>query len=192
MTRNGRLALICVGVFALMVGGAYASVPLYKRFCQLTGYDGTTRRATKASDTVVDKTVTVRFDTNVRNVPWTFLAEQGAQKVKLGETGLAYFKVTNTSDQPITGRASYNVLPETAGPYFQKLECFCFTDQTIPAHASREFPVAYFVDPRLANDFDTKTVSEITLSYTFFLSEKPAKPASSTGPALGGAARPGL
>jgi cytochrome c oxidase assembly protein subunit 11 len=141
---------------------------------------------------VIDKTVVVRFDTNVRGLPWAFSPEQGSETIKLGETGLAFFKVTNTSDKPVTGRAAYNVLPETAGPYFQKLECFCFTDQTIPPHTTREFPVAYFVDPRFASDFDNKGVKEITLSYTFFPSEKPAKPASSAAPALGGAGRAGL
>jgi cytochrome c oxidase assembly protein subunit 11 len=192
MNKNARLALACAGFFVLMVGAAYAAVPLYKRFCQLTGFDGATRRAAAASVKVLDRTVTVRFDTNVRNVPWEFSAEQGPQTVKLGATGLARFKVVNTSDQPITGRASYNVLPETAGPYFQKLECFCFKDQTIPPHATREFPVAYYVDPRLADDFDTKGLKEITLSYTFFPSVNPAKPASSQASAPGGAARAGL
>jgi cytochrome c oxidase assembly protein subunit 11 len=179
MNKNARLALICAGVFVLMVGGAFASVPLYRRFCQLTGFDGATRRAIAAPTKVLDRSVTVRFDTNVRGVPWTFTAEQGSETIKLGETGLAFFKVTNTSDRPITGRAAYNVLPETAGPYFQKLECFCFTNQTIPPHTTREFPVAYFVDPRFATDFDNKTVSDITLSYTFFPVENGAKPASS-------------
>ena len=192
MDRNARLALTCAGVFVLMVGGAYASVPLYKRFCQLTGFDGATRRAVAAPTKVLARTVTVRFDTNVRDVPWQFSSEQGPQTIKLGETGLAFFKVVNTSDHPVTGRAAYNVLPETAGPYFQKLECFCFTDQTIPPHVTREFPVAYFVDPRFADDFDNKGVGEITLSYTFFPSEKAAKPAPSAGGALGGAPRPGL
>lgn len=192
MNRNARLALICAGVFALGVGGAYASVPLYKRFCQLTGFDGTGRRASAASKTVLDRKVTIRFDTNVHGVPWDFRAEQTTEQVKLGETGLAYFTVENTSDHPVTGRAAYNVLPEGAGPYFQKLECFCFTDQTIPAHTKREFPVAYFVDPKFAQDFDTQGVTEITLSYTFFPVEK-AKAVVASGPApLGGGARPGL
>jgi cytochrome c oxidase assembly protein subunit 11 len=179
MNKNARLALICAGVFVLMVGGAFASVPLYRRFCQLTGFDGATRRAVAAPTKIVDHTVTVRFDTNVRGVPWKFVPEQGAETVKLGETGLAFFKVTNTSDKPVTGRAAYNVLPETAGPYFQKLECFCFTNQTIPPHTTREFPVAYFVDPRFAADFDNKKVTEITLSYTFFPVQNGAKPAGS-------------
>jgi cytochrome c oxidase assembly protein subunit 11 len=194
MTSNSRVALICVGVFALMVGGAYASVPLYKRFCQLTGYDGATRRAVVAptADKITGQSVMVKFDTNVRGLPWTFQAEHPSAEVKLGQTGLAYFTVSNQSDQPVTGRAAYNVLPETAGPYFQKLECFCFTDQTIPAHTTREFPVAYFVDPKFAGDFDNKDVREITLSYTFFPVDKAGKPASSAAAALGGGGRRGL
>jgi cytochrome c oxidase assembly protein subunit 11 len=192
VARNARLALICGGVFVLMVGAAFASVPLYKRFCQATGFDGTVRRAAAAPTTVVDRTVSVHFDTNVRGVPWAFKAEQGSETVKLGETGLAYFTVENTSDHAVTGRAAYNVLPETAGPYFQKLECFCFTNQTLPAHTKREFPVAYFVDPKFAQDFDNRGVHEITLSYTFFPVEKAAASAASGPAALGGGARPGL
>jgi cytochrome c oxidase assembly protein subunit 11 len=192
VARNARLGLICGGVFVLMVGAAFASVPLYKRFCQATGFDGTVRRASAAPTKVVAQTVNVKFDTNVRGVPWAFKAEQDSETIKLGETGLAYFTVENTSDHAVTGRAAYNVLPETAGPYFQKLECFCFTDQTLPAHTKREFPVAYFVDPKFAQDFDTKGVHEITLSYTFFPVEKAAATTASGAPALGGGARPGL
>jgi cytochrome c oxidase assembly protein subunit 11 len=190
--RNARVALICGGVFVLMVGAAFASVPLYKRFCQVTGFDGTVRRAEAAPTRVLSQTVNVKFDTNVRGVPWAFKAEQNSETIKLGETGLAYFTVENTSDHAVTGRAAYNVLPETAGPYFQKLECFCFTDQTIPAHTKREFPVAYFVDPKFADDFDNKGVHDITLSYTFFPVEKAATSAPSGAAALGGSARPGL
>src|SRR5262249_24588979 len=152
------------------VGVAYAAVPLYKRFCQLTGFDGTARRGATASAVVIDRLVTVRFDTNVRDVPWEVVPEQGAPTLKLGQTGLRFFKVSNPPAQPGTGRASYNALPEPAGPYCTKLECFCFKDQTIPPHTTRRFPVAYYVDPRLADDFDTKGVRDITLSYTFFQS----------------------
>ena len=168
--RNIRVALVCAGVFFGMVGAAFGAVPLYKAFCQVTGFDGTTRRADKASDTVLGKTVVVRFDANVRGLPWTFTAEQVSQELKIGETGLAFFKVTNNGDKPITGRAIYNVVPESAGAYFQKLECFCFDDQTIAAGQTIEFPVVYFVDPKYAEDFETKGKGEVTLSYTFFRS----------------------
>ncbi|MET0273076.1 MAG: cytochrome c oxidase assembly protein [Phenylobacterium sp.] len=166
--RNRNLAVICVAGFFGMVGAAYASVPLYRAFCQLTGFDGTTRRAEAAPDQVLARTLTIRFDANVRELPWTFTAEQTAQQAKIGETKIALFKVTNTSDKPVTGRAVFNVVPEQAGPYFQKLECFCFSDQTIGAGQTVEMPVLYFVDPKYATDFETKGKQEITLSYTFF------------------------
>jgi cytochrome c oxidase assembly protein subunit 11 len=166
--KNVKLALILAGVFSLMVGAAFAAVPFYKAFCQATGFDGTIRKAVAAPDKILDKTVLVSFDTNVRDLPWDFTADQRSQKIKIGETGLAFFKVTNRSDKPMTGRATYGVVPEAAGAYFQKLECFCFSEQTIQPGQTMEFPVVYFVDPQYATDFETKGKGEITLSYTFF------------------------
>jgi cytochrome c oxidase assembly protein subunit 11 len=166
--RNGLIALICGVVFAGMVGAAYASVPLYKAFCQLTGYNGTVRRAKVAPRQVLGKTVVVRFDTNVRNLPWDFKAEQASQTIRIGDQGLAFFKVTNTSDKALTGRAVFNVAPEQAAPYFQKLECFCFKNQTLKPGETANFPVVYFVDPQYATDSDTKDLGQITLSYTFY------------------------
>ena len=167
--RNARVALICVGAFVVMTGAAYAAVPLYKAFCQLTGFDGATRRADAASEKVLDRTLTVHFDTNVNGgLPWTFTAAQTSQTVKIGETKLAFFKVTNNSDKPVTARAVYNVVPEQAGVYFQKLQCFCFNDQTIAAHATVEMPVLYFIDPKYVDDINTKGKPEVTLSYTFY------------------------
>lgn len=176
--RNKRLAIVLTGVFALMVGAAYASVPLYRLFCQVTGFGGTTMKAQKASDVVLEQKVTVRFDANVRKLPWTFTAEQTSQEVKIGETGLAFFKVVNNSDKPVTGRAMYNVVPEVAGAYFSKLECFCFNDQTLQPGQTMEFPVVYFIDPRYAEDIDTKGKGEVTLSYTFYPSTEGAKTAT--------------
>lgn len=182
-----------------MIGAAYASVPLYKAFCQVTGFDGTVRRAEAAPDKVLDRMLTIRFDANVRDLPWTFTAEQVTQDVRIGQTGLAFFKVTNNGDTPVTGRAIYNVVPESAGAYFQKLECFCFSDQTIPAKTTIEFPVVYFVDPKYAEDFETKGKGEVTLSYTFFRSvdgERVEKHANAAPPkhssALGVPAKAGL
>jgi cytochrome c oxidase assembly protein subunit 11 len=193
--RNRIVAGVVAATFCGMVGAAYAAVPFYKAFCQLTGYDGTIRKAEKAPDQVVDKTLIVRFDTNLRDLPWTFTSEQASQKVKIGETGLAYFKVTNNSDKPVTGHAVYNIVPEQAAAYFQKLECFCFSDQTIGPGKTVEFPVVYFVDPKYASDFETQNKGEVTLSYTFYpaVASKQAqasqeKPAS----ALGGTPRTGL
>jgi cytochrome c oxidase assembly protein subunit 11 len=163
-----KVAAICGVAFFGMVGAAYAAVPLYKMFCQATGFDGTVRKAVAKPTKVLDRKVEIRFDANVRNLPWDFQAMQVSQDIRIGDTGLAFFKVTNASDKPLTGRAMYNVVPEQAGPYFQKLECFCFSSQTIEPGQTVEFPVVYFVDPGFATDPETKGKSEITLSYTFF------------------------
>jgi cytochrome c oxidase assembly protein subunit 11 len=197
--RNARVALICTAAFFGMVGAAYASVPLYKLFCQVTGFDGTVRKAELAPTRILDRKVTIRFDSNIRELPWTFETEQVSQQVRIGDTGLAFFKVTNTSDKAMTGRAIYNVVPEQAGPYFQKLECFCFTNQTIQPGQTIEFPVVYFVDPQYADDPETKGKGDITLSYTFFpavLDDPKQKQTASVTPRivqpLGGAPSRGL
>jgi cytochrome c oxidase assembly protein subunit 11 len=166
--RNGQVALICGVVFVVMVGAAYASVPLYRAFCQVTGYGGTVRKAEAAPDKPLDQSVQVSFDTNVRGLPWDFTAEQSAQTVKIGATSVAIFKVTNHADHPITARAVFNVAPDQAGVYFRKLSCFCFSDQTVAAGATVEMPVLYFVDPKYAQDFETRNGKTITLSYTFY------------------------
>lgn len=173
--RNARVALICGGAFFFMVGAAFAAVPIYRAFCQLTGFDGTPRRTETASSTVLGRTLTIRFDANVRDLPWTFTAEQTSQEAKIGETKVAFFRVKNNSDKPITGRAIFNVVPEQAGPYFQKLQCFCFSDQTIAAGATVDMPVLYYVDPKYAEDINTKGKPEVTLSYTFFPSTEDKK-----------------
>jgi cytochrome c oxidase assembly protein subunit 11 len=151
-----------------MTGAAFAAVPLYRRFCQLTGFDGTVRKAEAAPTQVLDQTLLIRFDANVRGVPWTFAPDQTSQTVRIGKTGLAFFHVKNTSDKPVTAHAAYNVVPESAAKYFQKLQCFCFTDQTLQPGQSADFPVVYFVDPKYVSDPDTKNEPDITLSYTFF------------------------
>jgi cytochrome c oxidase assembly protein subunit 11 len=166
--RNRKIGLVCAVVFAGMVGAAYAAVPVYRAFCQATGYGGTVRRAEAAPQSVVDHRLTVSFDANVRDLPFTFTAEQGPQFVRLGETKLAFFKVTNNSDQAVTARAVYNVTPDQAGTYFRKLQCFCFSDQTIGARQTVELPVLYFVDAKLLDDINTKKTTDVTLSYTFY------------------------
>jgi cytochrome c oxidase assembly protein subunit 11 len=185
--RNGAVALICGGVFAAMVGAAYAAVPFYRAFCQATGYGGTVRKAEAAPDKVLDRTLLIRFDTNVRDLPWDFTAEQTDQTVKIGETKVAVFKVTNHSDKPVTARAVFNVAPEQAGAYFRKLSCFCFSDQTVAAGQTVEMPVLYFVDPKYAQDFETKNGKVLTLSYTFY----PAVDAKPQTTAATKAAKPG-
>jgi len=193
--RNRRLAMICSLAFVGMVGAAYASVPLYKAFCQATGFDGTPRRAEAAPKTALDKTLLIRFDTNIHDLPWTFTSEETSQTVKIGETGLAYFKVTNNSKAPVTGHAVYNVVPEQAGAYFQKLECFCFSDQTLAPGQTIEFPVVYFVDPKFASDVDTRNKRDVTLSYTFYpavASKQASTEGQKTPSALGGTPKAGL
>lgn len=166
--RNNRLGLICASLPVLMLGLAYASVPLYQMFCQVTGYAGTTQRAAKSSDVILDRTITVLFDANVNGqLPWKFEPVQRSIDVKLGETAMAFYRATNTSAQPVTGRAVYNVAPESAGIHFNKLACFCFTEQTLQAGESVEMPVTFFVDPALADDKDARTIQTIVLSYTF-------------------------
>jgi cytochrome c oxidase assembly protein subunit 11 len=171
-TRNARLALVCLAIFAVMVGVAFAAAPLYRAFCQATGFNGTVRRVATAPTTLAAGTVVVAFDTNVRGLAWQFTPNVPSQQVRPGATNLAFFKVTNTSDQPLTGRAVYNVTPESAGAYFSKLECFCFKNQTLAPHQTAEFPVVYYVDPRFGQNDDTKGIEQITLSYTFY----PAQP----------------
>jgi cytochrome c oxidase assembly protein subunit 11 len=166
--RNGAVAAICGVVFVAMVGAAYAAVPLYRAFCQATGYGGTVRKAETAPGQVLDQKLLIRFDTNVRGLPWDFTAERTDQTVKIGETSVATFKVTNHADHPITARAVFNVAPDQAGVYFRKLSCFCFSDQTVAAGATVELPVLFFVDPKYAEDFETKGGKVLTLSYTFF------------------------
>ena len=184
-SRNGGVAVICGAVIVGMVGAAYASVPLYRAFCQATGYGGTVRKAETAPGQVLGRALEIRFDTNVRGVPWDFSSEQASQTVKIGETAVATFKVTNRSDHPVTARAVFNVVPEQAAVYFRKLSCFCFSDQTVAAHATVEMPVLYFVDPKYAEDFETKNGKTITLSYTFYPAQD-VKPAA----AKAGAAAP--
>lgn len=176
--RKNLVALICAAVVMGMTGAAFAAVPLYRLFCQVTGFDGTVKKAEAAPTEILDQSVLIRFDTNVRNLPMDFKAEQVSQRVQIGETGMAYFKVTNTSDQPIHATAAYNVVPERAGPYFQKLQCFCFEGQEIGPGETKEFPVQYFVAPEMATDAESKGVREITLSYTFFPTKGFAQAAS--------------
>ena len=180
LSRNTRLAVVCGVVFFAMVGAAFAAVPLYRMFCQVTGFDGTVRKADEASAQILDRTVGVRFDANVRDMPWLFTAEEKSQVARIGETKMAYFKVVNTSNKPITGHATYNVVPESAGAHFRKLECFCFREQTLQPGETMEFPVVYFIDPQFATDPETKGKSEVTLSYTFFQVDE-AKPAATKG-----------
>jgi cytochrome c oxidase assembly protein subunit 11 len=168
MKRDARIALVCAGVVVAMVGLAFAAVPFYRAFCQATGFNGAVRRAAFVPGQASSQTVTVSFDTNVHGLSWRFTPEQRSQETRLGEQKLAFFRATNTGPTAITGRALYNVTPEAAGPYFSKLECFCFKNQTLQPGQTAEFPVVYYVDPRYAADKDAVSAGPITLSYTFY------------------------
>jgi cytochrome c oxidase assembly protein subunit 11 len=191
MGANRRLALTLAAVFVAMVGVAFASVPFYRAFCQATGFNGGVRRASFAAGPVSGTSVTVRFDTNVRGLAWTFEPVQRSQTTRLGEAKLAFFRATNNGPTAVTGRALYNVVPESAGPYFSKLECFCFKNQTIRPGESVQFPVVYTIDPRYADDRDARAAGPITLSYTFFPAVTGAR-AQATPAALGEARGAGL
>lgn len=157
-----------------MTGAAFAAVPLYRLYCQVTGYGGTTQKAIAPSKVMVARTITVRFDANVTpGMPWKFVPEQKSMDVKLGENALAFYRATNTSDKPITGTAAYNVTPDVAGMHFNKVQCFCFTEQTLAPGESVEMPVSFFVSPALASDPDAALLPSITLSYTFYPVDKP-------------------
>lgn len=173
--RNRRVGLIAAGVAAAMVGAAFAAVPLYDLFCRVTGYAGTTQVATKAPEHAGERVVTIRFNGDVaRGMPWQFRPEQIEMKVKVGEEHLAFYRAKNTTDRPITGTATFNVQPDQAGIYFQKIACFCFTEQTLEPGQSVDMPVSFFVDPAFAEDPKMARVNTITLSYTFF--EAPERP----------------
>lgn len=170
--RQLSLALLLGGLAAGMVGVSFAAVPLYRIFCQVTGYAGTTQRAESGAKRVLDRTVTVRFDANVSpHLGWTFKPVQHKLVVRLGETTLAFFKATNNTGKRITGTATFNVTPEIAGSYFNKIQCFCFTEQTLEPGQSADMPVTFYVDPDIADDPEANYVTDITLSYTFFPAE---------------------
>ena len=167
--RHRQVAVRAGALAVFMLGMAFAAVPLYQMFCQATGFAGTTQRATVASTVTLDKTVTMRFDANVAGgLSWTFVPVKTAFDVKIGENRIALYKATNLSDKPVTGTATFNVAPEAAGAYFNKLACFCFTEQTLQPGQSVEMPVSFFVDPEFVKNRATRNISQITLSYTFF------------------------
>lgn len=174
-TSNRLVAAICLAFFTGMVGMAYAAVPLYALFCQVTGYGGTTQRVTQYSDRVLDRNVTVRFDANVSGgLPWSFRPVARSVTMKIGETTQAHYTATNPFDVPTSGRASFNVTPEIAGAYFNKVECFCFTDTTLKPGETLDMPVVFYVDPDIADVPELKDLTTITLSYTFFPIEEKA------------------
>lgn len=175
--RNRRVGSACVGLFFVMIGAAYAAVPLYDLFCRVTGFGGTTQIAEQGSEIVIDRIITVRFDGNVNHsLGWKFKPEQRSASMKMGETAQMAYIATNDSDVASVGTSVFNVTPNEAGIYFNKLDCFCFTEQRLQPGETVEMPVVFFVDPEMDKDPELKHVKEITLSYTFFPVETPEQP----------------
>lgn len=185
--RNRRTALWAAGFALAMLALGFASVPLYRLFCQVTGFGGTTMRATESDAAMAKRlaqsagagTISIRFDASKdRAMPWRFVAAQPTQQVAIGQRQMAFYTAKNLSGQPVTGRATFNVEPEQAGAYFNKIQCFCFTEQTLQPGQEVTMPVLYYVDPAMLDDPNMQGVEQITLSYTFHRAKDPVNPAS--------------
>ncbi|MCA1403515.1 cytochrome c oxidase assembly protein [Ensifer sp. IC3342] len=172
---NGVIVGTCLAFVAGMVGMAYAAVPLYDMFCRVTGYNGTTQRVEQASDVILDEKVKVTFDANTSGLPWDFKPVQRDIDVRIGETVQVSYRAKNLSSKPTTGQATFNVTPMAAGAYFNKVQCFCFTETTLQPGEEMEMPVVFFVDPEIVKAVETKGIKTLTLSYTFYPRE-PSKP----------------
>ncbi len=170
LSRNARTGVIMFTVVFGMVGVAYASVPLYRMFCQLTGFAGTPQIAAGAqAPGAVNRTISIRFDANTDpQLPWTFRPEQQHITIPIGQRSIAFYDARNASGVPVTGQAVFNVTPSQAGAYFTKIQCFCFSEQTLQPFQSVRMPVTFYVDPAILNDPDAREIREITLSYTFY------------------------
>lgn len=169
--RNKRVAMTGLFIAASMVGLAYASVPLYNIFCQVTGFGGTPSQATDNPKGIIDREMTVRFDSNVANdLSWSVKAAPHITD-RIGAVDTVNYVATNNSDKPVTGMAVFNVSPERAGVYFNKIECFCFTEQTLQPGETVDMPIVFFIDPELDDNQELDTIKEITLSYTFYASD---------------------
>lgn len=188
---NRTIGLTAGGVFLGMLGLAFMAEPLYKSFCQITGFGGTTRIATRAPDTILDQEITMRFDANVADTALIFRPLQREQTVKIGQHGLAFYEVENPTDKPIRVIASYNVTPHFAGSYFYKLECFCFEERVIAPFESKKLPIVYFVSPDMIEDHVASQLETITLSYTFFDSSTYKGPLNQEARGAANSASPG-
>lgn len=167
--NNNKTALTLLMLIAGMFAFAYAAFPLYNIFCKATGYGGTPKIVGQTSREIGNKIITIRFNTDIANdLPWNFISLQKQIDVHTGENKLAFFTVKNTSDQPITGIASFNVTPDIAGQYFHKIQCFCFNKQTLKPGEEVQMPVSFYIDPEIEKNLDLKDISTLTLSYTFF------------------------
>ena len=175
MSRTARTALLAVLLVFGMAGLAFASVPLYRLFCQVTGFDGTTRVAAgEDAPGAVDRRISVRFDANTsRGLPWLFEPVDASRPVPIGARNIALYTARNLSARPVTGTATFNVTPVQAGRYFTKIQCFCFTEQRLEPGQEVSMPVIFYVDPAILDDPDARDISEITLSYTFYPVDQP-------------------
>ena len=183
--RDAMVAAICGFVVVLMVGASFAAVPFYNWFCRATGFNGTTQVATAAPTSApLARRIAVRFDSNVAGgLPWKFEPEKTEIEIRIGEVVTVYYTVTNQSARTTTGQAAYNVAPLTVGKYFQKINCFCFTEQTMAPGETRQMPVVFYVDPSVVDDSDNDGLNTITLSYTFYPVREPtAKPLAASEP----------
>jgi cytochrome c oxidase assembly protein subunit 11 len=175
---NLKTALLAGSIAVAMVGMGFAAVPLYRIFCQVTGFGGTTMRVSEAQAATIaptGKTMVIRFDANQRGLPWEFKPERPTDTVTIGARDMSVFIAKNLSAKPVTGTATFNVTPAQAGQYFSKIQCFCFTDQKLKPGEEVRMPVLYYVDPKIMDDPDTKDIQEITLSYTFYPVDEPEK-----------------
>lgn len=186
---NGTIVTVCLTFVIAMLGMAYAAVPLYEMFCKVTGYGGTTQRVEQASSVILDRKIKVRFDANTApGLPWSFQPVQREIELRIGETVLVNYRARNNASFETTGQATFNVTPEATGAYFNKVQCFCFTETTLKPGEEMEMPVLFFIDPAIVDPVETKNVHTITLSYTFFPHEK-TKPVASASDAGGEAAK---
>ena len=181
--RRDMIVAASCGVFvAAMVGMAYASVPLYDWFCRATGFGGKPQIATSAPQGALGRTITVRFDANVLSgLPWRFEPEQNSIEARIGDVVTVNYRVINLAARETVGQAAYNVAPSTTGAYFQKINCFCFTEQRLGPGEKREMPVVFYIDPALAKDSELDDLNTITLSYSFYALREPVKPVADRG-----------
>lgn len=184
MKGTTKTLLMTVGTVVTMGALAWASVPFYDWFCRVTGFGGVTNVAEAGSDTVLDRTIKIRFDANTEpGMPWEFRPLQREVELKIGETGIAFYEAYNPTNRPVAGSASYNVAPYDAGYFFTKIDCFCFTQQVLQPGERVEMPVTFYVDPEMVDDRDAKYIKRITLSYTFYETELPEEQDVATAPA---------
>ena len=163
--------ILLVGIFCIMLGLSFAAVPLYDLFCRVTGFGGVTQVSKVAPNVVLDKKVSVRFDTNINKLPWNFDVEKNVIDVKIGEVNRVEFEIENYSNETTYGVASFNVSPSSFGKYFSKLSCFCFEKQKLESGQKAKYILAFYLDPEMVNDLSTRDIKDVTLSYTFFSSE---------------------